>query len=47
MAYKNGENEKLIGEFVRKHNVRDKLFGEHISFELAMGIGWRKQITNL
>jgi hypothetical protein len=28
VAYKNGENEKLIGEFVKKHNVRDKVFGE-------------------
>ncbi|GLA81447.1 hypothetical protein AtubIFM56815_005098 [Aspergillus tubingensis] len=26
VAYKNGENEKLLGEFIRKHNVRDKLF---------------------
>ncbi|KAL3431570.1 NADP-dependent oxidoreductase domain-containing protein [Aspergillus tetrazonus] len=26
VAYKNGENEKLIGEFVKKHNVRDKVF---------------------
>ncbi|KAK1138468.1 hypothetical protein N8T08_002483 [Aspergillus melleus] len=26
VAYKNGENEKLIGEFVKKHNARDKVF---------------------
>ncbi|OKL55525.1 hypothetical protein UA08_09216 [Talaromyces atroroseus] len=26
VAYKNGENEKLLGEFIKKHNVRDKLF---------------------
>lgn len=33
MAYKNGENEKLIGDFVKKHNVREKLFGKHLGFE--------------
>ncbi|CAG8387281.1 unnamed protein product [Penicillium salamii] len=26
VAYKAGENEKLLGEFIKKHNVRDKLF---------------------
>ncbi|KAL1599828.1 hypothetical protein SLS60_007633 [Paraconiothyrium brasiliense] len=26
VAYKNGENEKLLGDFIKKHNVRDKLF---------------------
>ncbi|KAI9038995.1 putative aldo-keto reductase (AKR13) [Aspergillus affinis] len=26
VAYKNGENEKLLGEFIKNHNVRDKLF---------------------
>ncbi|KAM5345955.1 hypothetical protein ACJ41O_011816 [Fusarium nematophilum] len=26
VAYKNGENEKLLGDFIRKHNVRGKLF---------------------
>ncbi|EON96000.1 putative aldo-keto reductase protein [Phaeoacremonium minimum UCRPA7] len=26
VAYKNGENEKLIGEFVKRHNVRERLF---------------------
>ncbi|KAI1454352.1 aldo/keto reductase [Annulohypoxylon moriforme] len=26
VAYKSGENEKLLGEFIKKHNVRDKLF---------------------
>lgn len=29
VAYKAGENEKLLGEFIKKHNVRDKLFGEY------------------
>ncbi|BCS28082.1 uncharacterized protein APUU_61130A [Aspergillus puulaauensis] len=26
VAYKNGENEKLLGEFIKNHNVREKLF---------------------
>ncbi|SPJ78356.1 aldo-keto reductase (AKR13) [Fusarium torulosum] len=26
VAYKNGENEKLLGDFIKKHNVRDKVF---------------------
>ncbi|KAF7557000.1 hypothetical protein G7Z17_g1001 [Cylindrodendrum hubeiense] len=26
VAYKNGENEKLLGDFITKYNVRDKLF---------------------
>ncbi|KAE9573678.1 hypothetical protein CGMCC3_g10351 [Colletotrichum fructicola] len=26
VAYKNGANEQLLGDFVKKHNVRDKLF---------------------
>ncbi|XWW94361.1 hypothetical protein V2A60_002304 [Cordyceps javanica] len=26
VVYKNGENEKLLGDFIRKHQVRDKLF---------------------
>ncbi|KAJ3957435.1 hypothetical protein N0V92_005984 [Colletotrichum tropicale] len=27
VAYKNGANEQLLGDFVKKHDVRDKLFG--------------------
>ncbi|KAJ5187713.1 hypothetical protein N7449_010707 [Penicillium cf. viridicatum] len=26
VAYKTGENEKLLGDFIKKHNVRDKVF---------------------
>ncbi|KAM0193476.1 hypothetical protein ACHAPI_007545 [Fusarium lateritium] len=26
VAYKNGSNEKLLGDFIKKHDVRDKLF---------------------
>ncbi|KAH6989555.1 putative aldo-keto reductase [Ilyonectria sp. MPI-CAGE-AT-0026] len=26
VAYKSGANEKLLGDFIKKHNVRDKLF---------------------
>lgn len=29
VAYKNGANEKLLSDFVKKRNVREKLFGEH------------------
>lgn len=36
IAYKNGENEKLLGDFIKKHNVRDKLFGEEIDFYLPL-----------
>lgn len=36
VVYKNGENEKLLGNFIKKHTVRDKLFGEHnISLSLS------------
>lgn len=24
-----GENEKLLGDFIRKYNIRDKLFGRY------------------
>jgi aryl-alcohol dehydrogenase-like predicted oxidoreductase len=43
VAYKNGENEKLLGDFIKKHNVRDKLFGEHnnLQFSLHCIIGSR------
>ena len=27
--YQAGDNEKLLGDFVRKHNVRDKIFSQH------------------
>ncbi|KAJ5342506.1 hypothetical protein N7541_011630 [Penicillium brevicompactum] len=44
VAYKNGENEKLIGEFVRKHNVRDKLFvASKCGFEV---FGPERKVTN-
>lgn len=28
VAYQAGVNEKLLGEFIRKHNVRDKIFSQ-------------------
>jgi aryl-alcohol dehydrogenase-like predicted oxidoreductase len=28
VVYKAGVNEKLLGEFIRKHNVRDKIFSK-------------------
>ncbi|KAK9656828.1 hypothetical protein HCH54_001489 [Aspergillus fumigatus] len=35
VAYKDGENEKLLGDFIEKHNVRDRLFGRHKNLFLA------------
>lgn len=32
VIYQNGVNEKLLGDVIRKHNVRDKVFGELPSF---------------
>ena len=29
VVYQAGVNEKLLGEFIRKHNVRDKVFSEY------------------
>ncbi len=31
VAYGAGINEKLVGDFIRKHNVRDKVFSESIT----------------
>ncbi|KAJ9481727.1 hypothetical protein VN97_g11740 [Penicillium thymicola] len=36
VAYKSGENEKLLGDFIKKHNVRDKVFGEQVVFYLSL-----------
>jgi hypothetical protein len=33
VVYQAGVNEKLLGDFIRKHNVRDKVFSEFISTE--------------
>ncbi|CEL04927.1 Putative Aldo-keto reductase yakc [NADP ] [Aspergillus calidoustus] len=44
VAYKNGENEKLIGEFVKKHNVRDKVFvASKCGFDV---FGPERKVTN-
>lgn len=29
-AYRAGVNEKLLGDFIRKHNARDKVFSEFV-----------------
>lgn len=29
VVYQAGVNERLLGEFIRKHNVRDKVFSEY------------------
>lgn len=34
VVYAAGVNEKLLGEFIKKHNVRDKLFSEFLCFGL-------------
>ncbi|KAH2658115.1 hypothetical protein KXV32_001793 [Aspergillus fumigatus] len=38
VAYKDGENEKLLGDFIEKHNVRDRLFGRHKNLFLAQDL---------
>lgn len=30
VVYQHGVNEKLLGDFIRKHNVRDKVFRKSI-----------------
>lgn len=32
VVYQAGVNEKLLGDFIRKHNVRDKIFSEQSTF---------------
>lgn len=32
VVYQAGVNEKLLGDFIRKHNVRDKIFSESSIF---------------
>lgn len=34
VMYQSGVNEKLLGDFIRKHNVRDKIFSEFYSTRL-------------
>ena len=36
VVYQVGVNEKLLGDFIRKHNVRDKLFSE-----LSVFVAWK------
>ncbi|RAH86611.1 aldo/keto reductase [Aspergillus japonicus CBS 114.51] len=44
VAYKAGENEKLLGDFIKKHNVRDKLFvASKCGFEV---FGLECKVTN-
>ncbi|KAH7136329.1 aldo/keto reductase [Dactylonectria macrodidyma] len=44
VAYKNGANEKLLGDFIKKHNVRDKLFvASKCGFEV---FGPTRTVTN-
>lgn len=38
VVYQAGVNEKLLGDFIRKHNVRDKVFSEFCSTELSFGL---------
>lgn len=44
VVYAAGVNEKLLGDFIRKHNVRDKIFREcsilsvHVSYTLTMQV---------
>ncbi|KAI1455454.1 putative aldo-keto reductase [Annulohypoxylon moriforme] len=44
VAYKNGANEKLLGDFIKKHNVRDKLFvASKCGFDV---FGTQRKVTN-
>ncbi|RDW93835.1 uncharacterized protein DSM5745_01157 [Aspergillus mulundensis] len=44
VAYKQGENEKILGEFVKKHNVRDKVFvASKCGFDV---FGPERKVTN-
>ncbi|OAA67651.1 aldo/keto reductase [Cordyceps fumosorosea ARSEF 2679] len=44
VAYKNGDNEKLLGDFIRKHQVRDSLFvASKCGFDV---FGAERKITN-
>ncbi|PYI33846.1 aldo/keto reductase [Aspergillus indologenus CBS 114.80] len=44
VAYKAGENERLLGDFIKKHNVRDKLFvASKCGFEV---FGPERKVTN-
>ncbi|KAL4959737.1 NADP-dependent oxidoreductase domain-containing protein [Aspergillus stella-maris] len=43
-AYKQGENEKILGEFIKKHNVRDKVFvASKCGFDV---FGPERKVTN-
>ena len=41
VVYQVGVNEKLLGDFIRKHNVRDKLFSK-----LSLFVPWKDRETN-
>ncbi|KAL4910561.1 hypothetical protein BDW74DRAFT_164452 [Aspergillus multicolor] len=44
VAYKQGENEKILGEFIKKHNVRDKVFvASKCGFDV---FGPERKVTN-
>ncbi|KAF4258360.1 hypothetical protein KXW98_004367 [Aspergillus fumigatus] len=44
VAYKDGENEKLLGDFIKKHNVRDRLFvASKCGFDV---FGPERKVTN-
>ena len=41
VVYQAGVNEKLLRDFIKKHNVRDKLFSK-----LSMFVPWKDRETN-
>ncbi|KAL6898425.1 NADP-dependent oxidoreductase domain-containing protein [Trichoderma evansii] len=44
VAYKNGENEKLLGDFIKKYNIRDKIFvASKCGFDV---FGPERRVTN-
>lgn len=45
--YAAGVNEKLLGDFIRKHNVRDKLFiASKCGFDVDFKTGKPRGVTN-
>lgn len=47
VVYAAGINEKLLGDFIRKHNVRDKVFiASKCGFDIDFETGKPKGVTN-
>lgn len=52
VVYRAGVNEKLLGDFIRKHNVRDKVFcksyGSSRAFERSLTASqWHQSVVSI